>query len=179
MRARELDAVRVPWMSMDPLWPDQQGFIYVVDNPLTLIDPYGLQVSCAPPASAAPIVVGSAPVCVIGLGIVACWELYTYQPGKPTGPFTGVGQWIGNKLFPDPIELPAPIKSPKPKTRPKRQPKRRPKQMPPDKTCEEHQDEWLMRPEPPIGFSCWECLQRCKLDGGNWPIDRSCDYWNR
>jgi RHS repeat-associated protein len=101
VRARELEPVRVSWMSMDPLWPAEQAFGYVRSNPISLIDPYGLQV-CPPPVSAAPVAVGSAPVCVIGLGIVACWELYTYQPGKPTGPFTGIGQSIGNKLFPDP-----------------------------------------------------------------------------
>jgi RHS repeat-associated protein len=73
VRARELEPVRVSWMSMDPLWPAELAFGYVRSNPINLIDPYGLQV-CPPPDCAAPVAVGSAPVCVIGLGIVACWE---------------------------------------------------------------------------------------------------------
>jgi RHS repeat-associated protein len=41
-RARELEPVRVSWMSMDPLWP--RGFVYAYANssPTTLNDPIGL-----------------------------------------------------------------------------------------------------------------------------------------
>jgi RHS repeat-associated protein len=38
---------------------------------------------------------------IILLGLEACYEIITYQPGgPPTGPFTAIGDWIGKKLFP-------------------------------------------------------------------------------
>jgi RHS repeat-associated protein len=47
VRARELDAVRVSWMSMDPLWPEELAFVYGKASPLSYVDPSGLGCSAA------------------------------------------------------------------------------------------------------------------------------------
>ncbi len=37
---------------------------------------------------------------VIAAGAEAIYELFTYEPGKPTGPFPAIGQRIADRLFP-------------------------------------------------------------------------------
>ena len=133
------------WTSVDPIWPQTPPFVYAYGSPTLIIDQSGLEGTgtlprpTTPTASPTPprgFPVEPSPVsprcpippispmqgCIILMGLEACRELCTYQPGHPTGPFTGLGDCIGQALFPGTnySPAPAPIHKP-PKRRPPRQ----------------------------------------------------------
>jgi hypothetical protein len=109
---------------------------YALNNPMTYTDPSGMQVGVAPPTGypfpptwfppapspvRPPLPVPPVQGCIILCGVEACYELCTYTPGHPTGPFTYLGDCVGQWLFPGENESPAPMPIPKP---PRRKPPR-------------------------------------------------------
>jgi RHS repeat-associated protein len=53
VRARHFDITSGRWTTVDPLWPRQRAYGYVLCSPVRIADPSGLSVECAAEAAAA------------------------------------------------------------------------------------------------------------------------------
>ena len=163
VRARHYKPDYGRWLTVDPIWPNDEAFGYVHAVPSSSVDPAGLQPQVA--------LVAAGPIGWIILGISTVWIIHELcknpLPTFDWGPRPDPGTAPKPKPNPGTAPKPKPI-GPSPYLRPR----------PKDPDCERKRDACNMAPPPPPSYSCWECYRRC-LYNGYWPSDRSCDYWKR